>query len=359
MTEKKDVTKTETDKHVGKEKEPTSISTSSFVGYLALVIAAACAIGLFVLWNNAMMNQKKAADLNPEIEHLRLVQANLQNSIEQQQHSIKNLEDNISNLREKTGRDEDGWALAEVDYIVRLANFNVEFEKNVALAIKLLKIADEKIHSLGNPKLASLRMAIQKNISALSSVPQVDTEGLVIRLQVLSKTVESLPLAKQEESGIIGEVSEKQIEKPANWKDAFENSMKSIKEMVVIRRLDKPLKALMQPDQHANLVENIQLQLSAAQWAVLHHESKIYQASLKLAKEWVGEYIQKGDQVNAVIKSIDDLLAIDIDPPVPAIDVEVKKFTNSKTSENVDAQKKTDEVEQPKLQQKQVEVLSS
>lgn len=357
MAEKKDVKKDESKE----EKESAPISSSSFVGGLALVIAIACAIGVFYLWNNAAMSEKKFVDLSPQIAQLRLAQANMQNALEQQHATIKSLEESITSLREKSGRDEDGWVLAEVDYIIRIANFNLELDRNIALAIKLLKTADEKIRSLGNPNLSALRMGIQQSIAKLSAIAQVDTEGLVIRLQVLSKTVEALPLAKHEAEKTVPEVAEAEAtsEEKTNWQEALKNSLNSIKEMVVIRRLDKPFKALMKPDQHANLIENIQLQLSAAQWAVLHHERKIYEASLKLVKEWIEEYFQAGDQVKSVLRSLDELMNINIDPNIPKIDLQIKGFSKPSQPSRVDVQEKDKESEQPTIQPKQVEVLSS
>lgn len=358
MSEKEVVKSVKSEKEAHQKKEGSSKSPSTFVGTFALVIALASAVGVFVVWNNTMQSQKHTADLKPQVEHLQLAQTNLQHAIEQQAQTIKNLEETISKLREETGRNEDGWVLAEVDYIIRVANFNLELDRNVALAIKLLKTADDKIRQIGNPQLASLRMAIQKSIAKLSAITQVDTEGLVIRLQVLSKTIEALPLAKHTAEEVAKNNGDVAGSESVNWKETFKNSMKTLKEMVVIRRLDKPMKALMQPDQHANLIENIQLQLSMAQWAVLHHEGKIYEESLKLVKEWVGEFFQMGDEVSAVLKTIDELLAVNVNPQIPSVDVQVKDYANIDKKVNKNKQESV-EPELPPLEPKQVEVLSS
>ncbi len=296
----------------------------SFIAPLALAIAIGSCLGVFYTWTHAYKSKHQFVELAQR-------DASLQQTLQQQSQSIAELQNNLTQLREETHRGNDEWVVAEVEYIIRLANFNLEIDHNVPVAIKLLKVADDKVKNLSKLGMSSLRKAIVKNLSSLSSVPQFDAEGLVISLQAMSKSLETLPLVK-----ISAEQQPTEEKKPAeisqsNWREMFKGSMKTIKDMVVIRRLDQPIKPLVHPDQHANLIENLQLQLSIAQFAVLHHEAKIYQSSLKEVKAWIQEYFQRSDEVKAVLKSLDDFLAINIDPAIPSLEGLLNEIQNQKS----------------------------
>lgn len=311
-------------------KELASVKSNekSFIAPLALAIAIGSCLGVFYTWNHVYKNKQHFLELAR-------VDNSLQQTIQQQQQLIVELQNNLTQLREEAHRGNDEWVLAEVEYMVQIANINLSLEQNVPVAIKLLKAADDKVKSLSKLGNSSLRKSIANTLSALHALPQLDAEGIVISLQAMSKTLESLPLVKQ--------VSDQQSEedaKPVNvstsdWRQKFKGSMKIIKDMVVIRRLDQPVKPLIHPEQHANLIENLQLQLSIAQFAVLQHEAKLYQSSLNEVKTWITEYFQRSEEVNAVLKSLDELLAINISPTLPSLEALISEIDIQKTSQSV------------------------
>lgn len=308
-------------------KDVASIKANekSFIAPLALAIAIGSCLGVFYTWTHAYKSKHQFVEIAS-------VESTLQQTIQQQQQSIQELQNNVNQLREETHRGNDAWVLAEVDYIIRLANLNLEIDRNVAVAIKLLKSADDKVKNLSKLGGSSVRKAIANSLSALNAVPQFDIEGVVLSLQSMSKGLETLPLVKQNTVQPLPESNPKVETSSSTWREMLNASMKTIKDMVVIRRLDQPVKPLVHPDQHANLIENMQLQLSIAQWAVLHHDAKIYQASLHAVNEWLQEYFQMGDEVKAVLKTLNDLQAINVAPPIPSLDIPLNEIQNQKPS---------------------------
>lgn len=309
-------------------KEVASVKSNekSFIAPLALAIAIGSCLGVFYTWSHAYKSKQQFLELAR-------VDKSLQQTIQQQEQTIVELQNTLTQLREEAHRGNDEWVLAEVQYMVQSANINLSVEHNVPVAIKLLKAADDKVKNFSKLGNSSLRKAIANSLSALNALPQFDAEGIVISLQAMSKTLETLPLVKQSTEQQSAEDAKPVDVSTSDWRERFKGSMKIIKDMVVIRRLDQPVKPLIHPEQHANLIENLQLQLSIAQFAVLQHESKLYQSSLNEVKSWITEYFQRSDEVNAVLKSLDEMLAINVSPALPSLEGLINEIQNQKASQ--------------------------
>jgi uncharacterized protein HemX len=65
------------------------------------------------------------------------------------------------------------------------------------------------------------------------------------------------------------------------WLHAMQDSLKSFRQLIVIRHLDKPIEPLLPEAELQYLQHNLQLLLQQAQWALLHNEFAIYQSSLQ------------------------------------------------------------------------------
>jgi uroporphyrin-3 C-methyltransferase len=88
--------------------------------------------------------------------------------------------------------------------------------------------------------------------------------------------------------------------------------------LVVITHQSEDIPAMMTPDQQIYLQENLQLLIMQAQWSAFNHNNALYQSSLKQAKDWVNKYyVQNSANTQAFLKSIDELLVIDLSPNYP------------------------------------------
>ena len=163
----------------------------------------------------------------------------------------------------------------------------------------------------------------------------VDTPGLVLKLQSLQQQVAKLPLTA---SPLPKTTSEHEANAPKNesWQDRVKQSFEGLKNLVVIRRLQEPVKPLMSPDQMVYLVENIQLQLSLASWAVIHKEPAVFTASLNQASDWVQNYFVASKPITqSVMSTLQNLKSENISPQAPninssldAIDKAMKQIAN-------------------------------
>lgn len=303
--------------------EPPRCSTSkpsSFLAIFAIVVA-----GLSLYYSYQYLQQHKSSsaqnvEQQSQIAQLKESQDHLQNLLDQQQVQVGALESSVNHMRLKSSSDTESWVLAEVEYLVKLASYNLTFDQNTIVATKLLQEADQRLQTVSQGSFTALRSALAKDVASLSASPKIDTEGIVLRISALSDMIGTLPLtdhkAEFKQHDISADISGDDSNK---WQSQLKQSFRMLKDAVVIRRLDQPLKPMMSPSQHANLIENIQMQLFVAQWAVLHRSDKLYQHSLQSAIEWIKDYLKTTDSTLALLTGLDSLKEINVAPEVPSI----------------------------------------
>jgi uroporphyrin-3 C-methyltransferase len=228
---------------------------------------------------------------------------------------------NLNQLQQLTTGKQSGWLLAEVNYLVQLANYNVRFTRDVPAAIALLQTADQRLTTVDDPALIAIRHQLVKNIADLQAVPKVDLAGVLLRLTTLQQQVTQLPLqlptAPPETVTSKPEVDKT---KPA-WRRELAASWHSLRQLVIIRRVEQPITPLPSVMQQAYLQQNLQLLLQQARAAVLRDQTDIYQANLQQAKDWIQRYfVHDAALTQAVVQSLTDLQKMNVAPALPDLD---------------------------------------
>lgn len=242
----------------------------------------------------------------------------LTNTLTHLQQQATQQQNTIAELQQITSNKQSGWLLSEANYAVRLADYKLRFMRDVPTAIALLQSADASLATLDDPNLLTLRQLLAKNIADLQAVPKVDMVGILTRLTVLQQQVAQLPL----------QVSVLSPEKSAAntaidntlpmWRRASAESWHTLKQLIVIRRVDKPIEPLPSVINQAYLQQNVQLLLQQARVAVLHNQADIYQSSLQQAKDWIKRYFSINVALTqSLTQNVSDLQKIDIAPPLP------------------------------------------
>lgn len=218
------------------------------------------------------------------------------------------------------------WLLAEVEYLLRLANQRVLMEKTADGALTLLKSADKILSETDDVTIYEVRKALATDIAALEAVPQVDTEGVFLKLGAMNDQVEKLrliPLAeKRELPDLLKEITPDSVSESwasgmkANWNSA----MDKLGSLVVIQQRDGKIEPLLSPKETFYLKQNLHLMLEQAQMALLQREQGAYDNSLIKAQAWAAEYFDKKDAATqALVRGLEDLKPVQVSPEVPDI----------------------------------------
>jgi uroporphyrin-III C-methyltransferase len=307
---------------------PAKANTSSAKGLAiaAIVLALGLTAGLY--WHGHNQAVAQAEQLNRLQAELAQQQGALQAARTEQEARLKDL----LNSQNTTAEQLDGlsrkvldldskrpndWMLAEAEYLVRMAGRKMWLEQDVVAAAMMLANADERLAALNDPSLIPIRQALAEDIAGIKSVQKVDREGLVIKLNNINEQVDRLQLAgvimaRAEEpdftlSGDIGDWQENLKKSWASFSDNF----------VTVRRRDGNVEALLSPQQHWYLSENLKGKLLQAQLAVYREQQEVYDSALAQSRQWLQDYFADDSVRQFMLEQIDQLSGQQIDVDYP------------------------------------------
>ena len=243
--------------------------------------------------------------------------APLEQQIVQSEARIGQLEQQIGRIQQNKSLD---WLVHEAQYLLRIASRTLWLEKNTSTAINLLKDADNRLKTLNDPQLITVRQAIRNDIETLQVLPVVDNESLLLSLSALGQQVNKLPLAmvKIPESEEAKE-SLTLSEDASDWKENLAKTWrKFLADFITVSRRKGSVEPLMSPQHQQNLRENIMLKLQVAQWAVTKRQTHVFQQALTDIAAWLNEYFDMSQlSTQHFSQSIGELKAQAIDADYP------------------------------------------
>ena len=313
-----------------------------------LAIALAGAVMAAYLWQfSGQQQQSLHASVEAAIQRVdsEVDQARvLQRQIDQQQllaaQSEKNLREEIAALHGLVSRqqqrlqslsttDRDDWLLAEVEYLVRLANQRILMGEDIASASKLLQAADEIIRELDDSGLYPVRRVLAEDIAALNVAAQLDVEGLYLQLAAVARQATLLRLYQRPEF----EPVTVELQHAGDWQQTlgagFAAAWQKLSAYIKIHKRDEKYQRSLAPEYEAAVRQNVQLMFEQAQLALLSGNQKFYSDSLARAGEWLREYYTLDiDATDAVIARVDELQKENIVTVLPDISRSLRDLKN-------------------------------
>ncbi|MEW8626688.1 MAG: uroporphyrinogen-III C-methyltransferase [Candidatus Thiodiazotropha sp.] len=236
----------------------------------------------------------------------------------------------LAEIQTKLGGREGQWRVAEAEYLIRVANHRVTLMGDVSTALEALKSADERLSASGDPVWSGVREQLAREITQLKAVPIVDQAGISAELAALADQVARLPLRDE---GIALTPNEGPADGEAMVVDSqglalqkiLDDLWQGFKSMMVIRHHDRPVSAMLPPEQRYFLVQNLRLKLENAKAALMGQDSSLYSDSLNGALLWVDDYFLTDDPGVAGFKGqLQALLARNIAPQLPDISASLR-----------------------------------
>jgi len=263
------------------------------------------------------------AGMNQTLGQLKAQSQAEQNNINELQARLtKSIQQVTAN--QKTNRKD--WLLAEVEYLLRLANQRVLMEQTATGALKLLKSADKILKETDDVSIYDVRKALAADIAALEAVPVLDSEGVFLKLGALNSQVQNLrliPISKQHKlPELLEEVTPEVVEESwgAGLEASWSKATDKLSKLVVIQHRDEPIEPLLSPEQTYYLQQNLHLMLEQAQLALLQRKQSSYDASLNKAQAWVSTYFEQSDgTTQSLLRGIDELKAVKVTAELPDI----------------------------------------
>ncbi|WP_312109756.1 uroporphyrinogen-III C-methyltransferase [Pantoea septica] len=306
------------------------------LGAVAIVIALATGAGLYLNGKHQAelqaqanqslsdkldaLQQQAGSDKQQLTQQLSSAQTALNDARTQQAATAKELEA----LREKvatiSSNDVNAWLVSQADYLVKLAGRKLWSDQDVTTAAALLKSADASLADMNDPSVTSVRRALTQDISTLSSIDQIDYDGIILKLNQLSNGVDNLRLADNDSDDAPmdsngGELTSSLREWRQNLVKSWHNFMD---DFITIRRRDNTAQPLLAPNQDVYLRENIRSRLLIAAQAVPRHQDEIYKQSIDTVSSWVRAWYDTNDPATkAFLAQLDELSQQSINMNLP------------------------------------------
>lgn len=201
-------------------------------------------------------------------------QGYLQENLANQQLHLTDLQQSLAKTSEPKPRD---WLLAEVEYLLRLANQRLQLEEDVEGALTLMKTAEQRLKQASVPGTLGVRSDLLEDIEELETLVKLDRVSIALSLQkladqALSLSVQPLPKAP---SLNLSRGEEKITE--LSW---YQSLWQEIKNLVVVRKRELPAEALPFAAGELELRHQLSALLLQASWAALRGEQPLYENSM-------------------------------------------------------------------------------
>ncbi len=303
-----------------------------FMGFLGLVLGlAGLAAAGYLYYLLIYQNPQAAVDARlASVESLVQAQRReLKNLLDDQQANLKTfageqrqerdaaaerLLEAVNQLASQAPPSRREWKVAEVAYLLRIANHRLLMERDAEGAMQLLMAADAILQELDDFSLFQVRAQLADEILALRNVESNDVQGLFLRLEAVKSelTVQRLQLPTFAEAEPVAAG-----ESPGPWTALVEELGGYLR----FRRFDgASVKPLLAPEEATYLELNLRLMLERAQLAALRREQIIFEQSLSTAAEWMAAYLDTEDRgISRAIDELNVLSAIELDQPLPDI----------------------------------------
>ena len=267
------------------------------------------------------------AEINANLERVKVADAQKTADIAALQNRLTKSIQQIETARSKQNSRKD-WLLAEVEYLLRLANQRVLMEKTPIGALALLESADKILQQTDDVSIFEVRRALAADMAALSGVANVDQEGLYLKIDALSAQINQLKLVpltdKKQLPKIIDQVASTAVSdaqaKGSTFASTWNKAVSKLEKLVVISHRNRPINPLLSPAQQAGLLQNLHILFEQAQLSLLQGKQATYTRSIEKAEQIVASHFQlKDNAAQALLIGLKALKGERISVEIPSI----------------------------------------
>ena len=211
------------------------------------------------------------------------------------------------------------WKLAEVEYLLTMANHRLIMQDDAAEAHGLLALADRVLSDLDDFRFHEVRSLLAEEQLALKTFDHADTQGVFLRLEAVKGLLDSLPLRLPEyASAKHADDGPSPTDQDSSMLDAFLDRLDGL---VRFRRHEgEAIRPLLAPDEAEYLEQHLRLALDRAQLAVLRRNQGIYETSLRAARDWLHRFVDPSRPAIAqAMGELEELLRVDLDLDPPDV----------------------------------------
>ncbi|MCY4532117.1 MAG: uroporphyrinogen-III C-methyltransferase [Gammaproteobacteria bacterium] len=251
----------------------------------------------------------QAAAVEQQLDVIREAQNSRIQDIES---ALASAQEQINASRTTTGRD---WLLAEVEYLLRMANQRILMDRDPAGAVSLLHSSDRILANAEDLTAHGLRAAIALDIAGLQAAGDLDVEGIYLRIGAQINLVDDLVRPVPQYSP---EMTDAASTDETGVEDGGLTGMASqfgqtLFKLVDFRRNIPEVMPILPPEEEYYLRQNLILKLQMAQLALLREKQQVFQSNIAEAVDWLDRYFKDSDGLTiAMRQSLEELRSVEV-----------------------------------------------
>ncbi len=234
---------------------------------------------------------------------------------------ILQTEDISQQAIEIVNRNQRDWALAETDYLLRIAHQRIAVARDIAGAIAALNGADARLQQLADITLFKIRKQLAKDIASLNAIHQADVNGISLALDQVIAYLPELPFKSAEEEIKIQFSENDVVQQPKIEEKTFVDSViETVKQIGDIKVHQRSIQAASNAQQQSRIEQLLRTYLLGARLAALRFDQTQFLHELSQASEILRlHYDVKDNRVQQLQKTILNYSALQLSPDLPEL----------------------------------------
>ena len=222
--------------------------------------------------------------------------------------------------------------VADAEYLLSVANQKLHLVGDVKAVIEMMEAADQRLQDSGDPAAFKVREALAQEIDLLKDFNPPDLVGVSAKLLVLEGQVKDLPLflphsdrAKEDHSPVASSIPDAE-KHSGNWKDS---AIADLKGLVTVRHTDRPVQAILLPEEVVAIRQVMLLKLEMARSALLRGDDELYKANMDSALSWIKEnFDPAAAATQGLSQDIQNLQGLQLHVPLPDVSKSLSLLRN-------------------------------
>ncbi len=328
--------KTESIKEPEADKKPEKkASGNGYILFLMLLTVGAGVAAAIYLWD---LQQKQVSILQEQQQSIIELKKQLEKTIMESNGNSKLLVENTAQLVslsegiQKTelisqramkvvNRSQRGWAIAEIDYLLRIAHQRIAIAKDIAGAIAALKGADARLQQLGDLNLFKIREQLVKDIGRLNAIHQADVNGISLTLDQLISLLTELPF-KTVKDEIKKQFTPDDVVEPLKTEDKtfIDSVLETVMQVGDIKMHQRSIEVASSVEQQKEIEQLLRTYLLSARLAALQFDQLRFQHEINKSSEIIGlHYDENDNRIQQMQKTLREYSAVQLNPDLPEL----------------------------------------
>ncbi len=221
----------------------------------------------------------------------------------------------LEELMQSLSRNRDDTLVLDIEAAIRFALQQSQLSGSPDPLVSALKTAQQRVATSAQPRLAPLERAMARDLDRIATSKQLDTTGLLARIDDLLRQVDELPLqndvatntnrrpvpprnnaAVQASASKTADSHHAEAEEtpPSWWSTALSSVWAAVhdeaRSLIRVRRIDHPDAALLSPSEAFFLRENLKIRLMNARLGLLARQMQASRNDLAATGEQIHKY---------------------------------------------------------------------